>query len=170
MGTATAVQQATDLLVGRLAEARSRRDELTAEMTALTDEIESIAGAVQRLTGSLADAHINLGAEGVPSPAAKPASIRATVKAVLESEDKPFSTAEIRKLIPAKVADGKTDEQVANGVRAALWSLRQKGDALGVADGQTVSTKWHGYIAAGPQNVPADVDGEQTLPGAGDDA
>lgn len=156
--TVSAVQQAVDLLVGRLAEARQRYADVTTEAQSLTDEIASIEDAVQKLTGLAAPNPVRTS----PHAESPPASIRAAVKQILEGESMAYSSSTIRALLPTAVTEGKTPDQIANSVRSALWSLRQSGEAIMTQDG-TVSLKWPGFIASGIQTSPGDDDpGEPT--------
>lgn len=147
-----AVQQAVDLLVGRLTEARQRHSEVGAEMRELDEEIASIEDAVKRLTGMSAPSSDVTSRQA--SAAGPPTSIRAAVKSILDGEAMPYSSSTVRALLPSSVTEGKTPDQIANSVRSALWSLRQNGEAIMVKDSGTASTKWPGFVAAGDLTSP----------------
>lgn len=155
MATPGAVQQAVDLLVGRLTDARKRHGELSDEMQELVGEIASIEDAVERLTGLTAPRNEATSRQQNGAPV--PTSIRAAVKLILDGEEMPYSSSTVRALLPSSVIEGKTPDQIANSVRSALWSLRQNGEAI-MTDNGTVSTKWPGFVATEPQTPSGDPD------------
>jgi hypothetical protein len=136
----SAVQQAVDLLTGRLEEARQRRDQLTAEITTIENALTSLSVYSAGVTDSQQANGLNAPAPG--ARAAGTTSVRAAVRAILDSEDRAFAPAEIRALIPNAVMNGKSAQQRTNSVRTALWTLRQKGEAALVDESRTKSTKW----------------------------
>jgi len=138
-----AIQQAVDLLVGRLTEARQRRGELSAEIATIESALTSLS------VYSTTTLTIHEGAPEADETAAvrqtstkSTRSVRSAVKAILDGENRAFTPAEIRGLIAASVMDGKSNEQRTNSVRTALWSLRQKGEARLFDETKTISMKW----------------------------
>jgi len=140
MSEPSAVQQAVDLLTGRLAEARQRRDALTTEIVTIENALTSLSAyADGPPVHSRPDADTGTVA---PVQGVGTISVRAAVKAILDGEDRAFAPAEVRNLIPSAVMNGKSTQQRTNSVRTALWSLRQKGEAVMVDEVHTKSTKW----------------------------
>lgn len=140
MSEPSAVQQAVDLLTGRLAEARQRRDTLTAEIVTIGNALTSLSAYADGApvhSRPDADTGTVAAVRGVGTM-----SVRAAVKAILDGEDRAFAPAEIRNLIPDDVMNGKSAQQRTNSVRTAMWSLRQKGEAVLVDESRTKSTKW----------------------------
>lgn len=143
MSEPSVIQQAVDLLTGRLAQARLGRDVLTAE-------IATIEGALTGLTAYVNPDRVQVTDQASTDSTAPrtvtvpigPASVRAAVKAILDGDDRAFTPAEIRALVPAEIMNGKTRQQRTNSVRTALWSLRHQGDAALVDEVHTKSTKW----------------------------
>lgn len=144
----SAVQQAVDLLTARLAEARQRRDALTAEIATIEDAITGLAVFAN-------GARTPPPTLGVILSADRAQSVRAAVKSIIDSEDRAFTPAEVRNLIPAAVMDGKSSQQRTNSVRTAMWSLRKKGEAALIDDVRTKSTKW-----STPESSPPDLPAE----------
>lgn len=129
----SAVQQAVDLLTGRLDEARQRRDELAAEIVTIENALSSLS--VYTNSGGVGPPHSDVSDTHAPS-------VRAAVKGILDGTERAFAPAEIRNLVPPAVMNGKSAQQRTNSVRTALWSLRQKGEAVLVDESRTISTKW----------------------------
>lgn len=158
MAEPSAVEQAVALLTARRAEACER-------VAALTTEIISIDGALTALGAVASNPPITAAGRAVLSEqhaadgAATP-SVRASVRAILEAEDRAFTPAEIRERLPESVMAGKTSGQRTNSVRTALWSLRQGGEAVMVDDTHTKSTKW---TPTAPAELPTLDGSESTL-------
>ncbi|WP_375479205.1 hypothetical protein [uncultured Jatrophihabitans sp.] len=162
MSKPAVIQQAVDLLKGRLAEATARRDQLTAEAQQLTDEIEAVTAALRSLNGQAFVAQVlaDVGSatlSELASSGVEPRSIRAAVKDILDSERRPYTSTELREMLPEHLTVNKAPSAISNSVRSAVWSLTTKGDAIRVNDGDAiVSSKWPGFVASGTQNRPDD--------------
>lgn len=168
MSNTDAVSEAMILLAVRRDEVAQKRDGLAVDVRRLTAEIDTIDAAINTLNTLNDDAPVAQPSVTVPVPGGdmkvEVKSIRAAVKEILETYERPFGTPTVRPLLPAEVTEGKSAEQVSNSIRSALWSLRRDGDAMHVKGG-TVSTKWHGFVEI-DQDSPAD-GGQPHLPDEG---
>lgn len=152
----TAVQQAIALLEGRLLDARQRRDRLVDEITTIEEALTGLAVYAEPTVNPTSVESVMVptaGESDSPVP-----SVRAAVQAILDAENRAFTPAEVRNRLPAAVVNGRTKDQRINSVRTAMWTLREKGEAVRVDDSHTMSAKWAASASADP-DLPVNPDG-----------
>lgn len=152
----TAVQQAMALLQGRLLDARGRRDRLADEITTIENALNSLSVYAEPsdVAAMVEDAAVLAPVESDgPVP-----SVRAAVKAILDSENRSFTPVEVRDLLPSAVVNSRTKEQRINSVRTAMWTLRDKGEAVRVDDSHTISARWAASLPSTNPELPVESD------------
>lgn len=141
MSPRSAVQQAVDLLSQRLDEAQRAHHELGAEIETITRALRDLRAYSTAPYGQEPPPPVTVTTSSGTMSTGN-ASVRATVKAILDNNNHAFTPAEVRALIPEAVMEGKSKDQRVNTVRTALWSLRQKGEAILLDEKRTISSTW----------------------------
>lgn len=165
------VERVRDELTDAIDYLRGRERAVQAQIATLNADLRKICNALIVLG---AKSHLDVSDEGESeTPDATPAPgtnaplrygrpVRAMVQGVLESENRPWTSAEVQQAIQAMVGPERVDAKLPATVRTALWTLRQKGRSVTDQSGRHFAMKW-----ATKKKTPAGTEVSGTAPTSG---
>ena len=107
--------------------------------------------------------------DATPAPGANPGRygrpVRAIVQAILEAENRWWTSAEVQEAVRAEVGPERVDKRLQATVRTALWTLRKHGQSTKDGEGRHLAARWRLTDTESP--VAAGVSGTAPASGLG---